>query len=374
MTLTEMLVASAVLSMMILMVGNLLAQSRQTVKASQVAIRANAEFRAFADQFRNDMAHVSADGFLGIMYTPDTKPGATVIPGQPRLVFTAVGNYASLYDPGLSANAARIDYGMTYTTSTNASGPITRLDPKIFWRRAILLVPPATVGIGKTPLTVNSDNPPPTVAQRPLLAGNNAVIVADVIQNASLAMFRTYQFPQTPRSVLAVSNSNTNSNWSTLYGAVTPQPFDPASPDIQTRVTDGKLPVGTVLAAQNLWPVALRNVTLAKIQWTDGQVNAAGRLSWYDRDNPRDPPSTSSPTATDGWMGKVALSQDPINAGDVGMDYPEFSGKMGLPAYPNNYMALWTFRKKDAWPKAIRVQVIAGGSGQTYEVIADLPQ
>jgi len=124
MTLIELLVALAVLSIMILLANALLIRSRAAVRQSEQVIAANADVRAVADRIRNDLSGITKDGFLAIVYgspqAADDEPPA-------HLIFTAVG---TTRDPGgaagLLTNAATIDYGLADEGDNEG----------ILWRRA----------------------------------------------------------------------------------------------------------------------------------------------------------------------------------------------------------------------------------------------
>ena len=89
-TLTELLVSTAVLTMLILLTGGMLTQTQRTIRAAQATIKANANGRAVADRFRRDVESMLQDGFLLI---------SSDMAGNPRLVFLAAGVYQSMVTP-----------------------------------------------------------------------------------------------------------------------------------------------------------------------------------------------------------------------------------------------------------------------------------
>lgn len=115
------------------------------------------------------------------------------------------------------------------------------------------------------------------------------------------------------------------------------------------------LPPTTLTDIAGLWPYMTGEVSDLRIQWTTGLLDSDGQLVWYDRQNPFD----------SSWFGRTAANQD----SNPTLDRPEFT------APPTGaYCALWTFKKKDNWPTALRIQMELGEGDppRRFEVIVDL--
>ncbi len=132
-------------------------------------------------------------------------------------------------------------------------------------------------------------------------------------------------------------------------------PLAPALP--LTAAPAMTVPVKSLTDAMAVWPYLIADVGDLKIQWSDGARYADGRLVWYDRDNPK----------FADWYRRGADHQD-LNLGE---DAPEYN-LSGPDANPRLYGAMWTFRKKDNWPKAIRFELGLGDPARSYEVVVAL--
>jgi hypothetical protein len=136
-----------------------------------------------------------------------------------------------------------------------------------------------------------------------------------------------------------------------------------------------------------LWPYLAANVTLAgtanayvpgmRISWTDGTRDATtGALNWYDKGFPRIPNIVNDPPHA--WMNMTVSDslpsskcQDPPN---LGWDIPEFKANYRLQPNPAIYAAMWSYMRKDNWPKALRIDFQIGtDSPQAYRVVISLP-
>ena len=137
-----------------------------------------------------------------------------------------------------------------------------------------------------------------------------------------------------------------------ILSPAAPIPMELTKPPTMT------LPVMNLQDAAGIWPYMIADVQELKIQWTDGTKNADGRLVWYDRDNPK----------RGDWPTRDANSQD----ASLNENAPEYNFS-GANVNPQVYCALWTFRKKDNWPKAIRFELSLGDPARLYEVVVRLP-
>ncbi len=117
------------------------------------------------------------------------------------------------------------------------------------------------------------------------------------------------------------------------------------------------LPPNSLSEVRGLWPYLARPCSNLKIYWTDGTTDANGMIWYGDNGGLGD----VNPKESD-WADKVP-ADDTIeyNAGDA--------------ANPR-YCTLWTHRKKDNWPLALRITFTlgTGETARTYEVIVDLPR
>ncbi len=236
----------------------------------------------------------------------------TDIDGRPHLVFTAVGAYKSMIDSTI-ANTARIDYGRTGNSGKN-----------VLWRRAMLL---------------NAES---------------AAVTANDHEKISLADYKVWG-----RSYFDYA----------LYNEVVGPPRQYDWPvgglvwfDCFTNTPSIPLPPNSLADLENLWPYLARPCRNLKIEWTDGECDATTKmLLWYNSDAPKKP---------DDWKNRNAAYQDTHLSEDAAEYDVEFD------AGGERYCALWTCRKKDNWPLALRItfELGTGETAQTYEVIVDLPR
>lgn len=310
MTLMELMVSLAILSIMILMANSLLVRSRRTIRLAQDVIKANADARAVIDRLRADIPSVTKEGFLligtrRILYRTDpADPATQSMEELPYLFFTTVSTYRSVRDP-VSANAATIDYGHGAQDPGTPADPVDDFCIPVLCRRARLHdLGGSTTGdqLGSALVEYRADLHNPRVS----------------IHNRILASTP----PEPPR----------------------------AHPPLLT------LPANSLAAVTNLWPYMIGELRDLKIQWTDGTKGADGRLLWYGKDAPR----------SAGWEDRGADSQDTNPT--VG---PEYNLSFGT-ANPELYGALWTFKKTDNWPKAIRFELYLGDPLRYYEVVVSL--
>ena len=167
---------------------------------------------------------------------------------------------------------------------------------------------------------------------------------ADDHEALSLAFYRVNT--QTPRAIIAAilfSDSNIGG-----YPAVVTNPPEINLPEIDQ-------PPINLTDIAGLWPYMTSGASNLRIQWTRPHP-VTGRLVWYDSQRPFD----------DAWTGRGFADQD----SNPTEDWPEFDLDPGNEVY----CALWTFKKKDNWPTALRIQMELGegDSPRRYEVIVDL--
>ncbi len=232
--------------------------------------------------------------------------------GRQHLVFTAVGPYKSMIDSTI-ANAARIDYGRTGTSNKN-----------VLWRRATLL---------------NAES---------------AAATTNDHEKISLAEYKVW--------------SRKDFDYA-LYNEVVGPPRQYDWPvggtvwfDCFTNMPSIPLPPNSLADLEKLWPYLARPCRNLKIEWADGECDATTKmLIWYNSDAAKKP---------DDWKNRDAVYQDTHPSQDAA----EYN--VELAAGGERYCALWTYRKKDNWPLALRItfELGTGETAQTYEVIVDLPR
>lgn len=122
MTLIELLVSLAVMSIIIVAFGTIMTQTQKVVDKSNTLMQANATASAVAQVIREDIASLYKDGFL------DTHGGTVCMD------FTAVGTYRSVFDPNVCSNAARIFYFLDPNAPTDPN-------KQTLFRCAFLLCP-----------------------------------------------------------------------------------------------------------------------------------------------------------------------------------------------------------------------------------------
>lgn len=127
MTLIELLVSVAILSIMILMFSSILSDSQKVVAVSQGTMHANSKAAAIAEIIRNDIKRITQNGFLCI--TEDANQ-------RPRLLFTTAG-----VSP--SALGADVGSGMIvcYGIANNLGTDLANTDPtdEALWRQGWIL-------------------------------------------------------------------------------------------------------------------------------------------------------------------------------------------------------------------------------------------
>jgi len=124
MTLVEMLVSIAILSVMILAFSSIMVQSQQFVTLAQSSRRSHATAASIGRVVRRDLRRASQNGFLAIISDD----------GNPLMILTAAGVAYSITDGGAQSTGtgSLICYGSCSNNAPNASG-------SILWRPAYIL-------------------------------------------------------------------------------------------------------------------------------------------------------------------------------------------------------------------------------------------
>ena len=351
-TLTEMLVSTAVLAMIILIANDLMTQSRRTIRQAQTTIRANANARAVADRLRQDLPTLDKDGFLIILLDLDKSW---------HVIFTSAGNFQSMVLPDKRSNAARVSFGAGFETDEDGRAKKKTKEGKkypfrILARRAILNDPTLGTGVDYESLAASYYRYiPQMMAFGFLMTSNEWLYDTNLVPNAK---FSHTAYPG---------------------GAAV---FD----DMVVR--DKPLfdfPIEQLDQLKDLWPYMISEVSDMIVQWTDGQTykqtdpevvddpDLLGTLKWYWFDSKKQRGARDPLFYTKGCM------QMDMVVPFRGEDWPEFR-----PPNSQLYCAFWTCRKPDTWPRALRIQFKVGkynvdvdnpddSAARPYEVIVDLP-
>ena len=109
-TLIELMVAVAILSVMIVGVGYVFTQTSGAVRLTQTHMEANAAVRAADRQIREDLRQLTKDGFLCIVGPGPGTPANGDELTPPVLLFTATGRFPSHTATAVVANAAIVAY------------------------------------------------------------------------------------------------------------------------------------------------------------------------------------------------------------------------------------------------------------------------
>ena len=115
MTLVELLVAVAILTVMIAGVGFVFSKTSTAVRVTQATIDVNANVRSGLARIREDLRSFSNEGFLCLADATvdgslDGSLTKSLAPTPSVLAFTAIGRFESQTNPGVTANAAIIIY------------------------------------------------------------------------------------------------------------------------------------------------------------------------------------------------------------------------------------------------------------------------
>ncbi len=318
-TLIELIVVLAIVAMMVLASTKMLADAQEAVRISQSTIKCNAKARAASGRLRDDLRSLARDGFLAITYrqaTYRTVDNVVHTKVFPHLVLMTVGTHQSLTGNS-KANASRIEYGIGYeidnNDTTNSADDVVR--HLILYRRAVLHDPYGGQDQEQWALAEYGEN----------------------IHRMRWIIAR--------RLFKGLERVSENYN---RYGAEDPVIRAPA---IELPV----MSIYDIRLRDDVWSYMIGPVPEMKIQW--GRRDASGqRILWYDKDTPFDPQ----------WSSKNSDYQDLNKAEDA----PEFiDSQFGT----DMYCALWTPRKMDNWPDAIRIELHVGKDPtQTYEIILNV--
>ncbi len=126
-TLIELLVSTAILSMMVLLFSLVLNATQKVTSAAHATMRGNAAAAAIADAIRKDFARITRNGFLCITQTAASS--------SPVLMFTTSGTTSSVLSDNVATEAV-VMLGLCPNTAT-ANG-------NVLWAKRMLLDTSAT--------------------------------------------------------------------------------------------------------------------------------------------------------------------------------------------------------------------------------------
>lgn len=238
-TLIELIVGVAILSIMILAFGIIMSESRKVVSVSQANMRGNSEAYAIAQTIREDIRHLTQNGFLCI-----TERDVAGLPAKAQtLVYTAANPSPSVTNSAIAgANGTVAAMGLCNNTkpATAGGGPV-------LFRASWLLS--STIGV---------------------TAADKDVFFSTAGATSDLSMFQT-----AARGGL----DSYITNILTTAGYVPSQVVCPPT---------------TLAEVNELWKYLATNCTDLQISWMDGsvypaaEVAKAGQIRWFDRNAPKD--------------------------------------------------------------------------------------
>ena len=127
MTLIELLVSIAILSIVIVIFGSVLSSAQQVSSASQAMMRTNTKAAAISEIIRADLRKVTQNGFLCI--TEDAV-------GRPRLIFTTAGVSPSALGPEVGTGMI-VCYGQANNQGVDPASDNSTDD--VIWRQGWIL-------------------------------------------------------------------------------------------------------------------------------------------------------------------------------------------------------------------------------------------
>ena len=364
-TLIELMIVLAILAIMVLAVSTMLASARQTVKNSQTLIKANAQARAVAAVLRADIQALCKDGFLAITWRRATfsmekrahQTGKEVTVTLPHLIFTSVGSFRSKLDPYLVGSAARVEYGLGYDVddldTDNWGDDYVR--ELMLYRRAILQAAGSSESEYDGWSVYDKDRWFMAQYNQNLPEAREKVIAKRIFRGWTVTNQREPAILDAPDITLPIL-----CHYDYVFVSASGRSF-----------------------ANHPWAYVIGNVTDMNIEWTDGSRESDGSgLRWFGGYDP----DTGEWAARDAsWRAKNAAYQDE----NLNEDAPEFAGsysgawrnydadRKGLGYYSQEdmYCAMWTTRKRDKWPRAIKITLTIGEDpSRTYEIIIDIPR
>lgn len=348
-TLIELVVSVAVLAMMLLIINALMVQSVRTVKQCEDTIKCDANARVISDRLREDISHITKDGFLVIASGPRAngvqQPLANGWAAYDSLAMTGFGAFRSLCITNEVSNELLIDYGL-FPDILKGSNKIGT-DTHVFRRFMGLGTNPSTNLYGGYYDSYSPEIPlektdPNYRSIRPPMLGLGAIKIYG-------------RYIATDQIMPTVGgHPNFMKQWNPSQWVLDRAMLAPPNLDSERTVY---LPPTDPTEVGAIWPYLAANCTSFTVEWTNGlDRNSDGSLIWYGGGNPKDKQ----------WLNKTFDSQTNSAA-----DIPEFL----LSNSNNGYCALWTGQKRDNWPRALRIRftILEGETRQSYETIAVLP-
>lgn len=295
-TLIELLVAVAIMSIMILAVGAIVRESQKLVAVGQGSIRANAAASSIVQVIRSDLRSASQEGFL-CLTTRDNN-------GNPLLMVTTAGPARSVL--GTSSGTGTL---VCLGQLDNLADPGSAQN-KILWRPGYVL---ASSG-----------------AEADLYRYPYAPVPPAVSANVDLAMLRT----------LARQDINN----------LVVEDMVSRIPLLQLQLHVPPVELGHVT---NVWQILSAYCSELSICWTDGTIDDKGtpdptddELAWYGIEWDDSIPAYTIVPKDPNWDTKTLVTDNP--------EYPEYNADT-RPGEPPIYRVLWTSHNQSNWPRAIRI-------------------
>ena len=179
MTLIELLVSTAILSLMIMLFSMVLNSSQKVASMSHATMRANQAAAAISDTIRKDVQRITQNGFLAVRLN---------VAGQAFLLFTTAGA-----SPSVTGSEVGTGTVATYGFEPDPSDP-----PRgTLWRRDWVLYRTTDTGTANSAQQDVIDLDPTQILTRTSDIGPTEILVRDLLQNP----FLTISSPPTPADV-----------------------------------------------------------------------------------------------------------------------------------------------------------------------------
>lgn len=293
MTMTELIVAVAVLSIMVLGFGQLLTSSQKVVKETQDNQRQNNVAQAVADVIRADLGKITKNGFLCITQR-------STYTSHPRLLFTTAGMSPSKTDAVVGSGGISV-YGPVRLDLRDGFGFDTNCARGAMLRQGWVMSTDSVSGISDV---WNTDLDTITSMTR--------VEMNELIGNYSSSG------PESGTLLRAISDDHLDLDW----------------------------PPTDLNELKGLWQFLSTRNTAVDIMWTDGSKSGTD-LNWY---GVRYVDPYERVPKNDGYPSWSSVSGSSEAARESFLET-----NMEFKAYGGGYRALWTRHDQSNWPKAIKL-------------------
>jgi len=314
MTMIELLVAVAILSIMILSFAAILTQAQRVVSGTEKSIRAKAAAGAMAQVFRDDLRRATRHGLLCITQDADGGP--------PRLIVTTAGVTPSKVH-AQTGTGSLCQYGLAVNQSATTSPPV------LYAQRWVLRK-------GAVPI-------PPTDLLDYDLANIQAL----------------------PRGGTVLPEWDMDRLVSQMVNSAPPN-------NITTPGQFIRIPAETLSDLAALWQVLQDGCEWVSITWTDGTKD--DNVPPGPPGDPTDDFLRWFGVEYEEGTGYIAYGKDATGKPDediwkgVAFD-PNLLTQIEFNAGANVYRALWTHHNQNNWPKAIRIRFKLVEQDGPYELI-----